>query len=244
MKGNRPSFRYETTSSAVENESASDTFDVFEFIQTNYRIFATMGVFGALMVYLANFAENPSQPIQIGIVSSVWMFAMAAVIVIRELFSEFGGSSEFIDSMVRREEGAYQVMFFIVPFIGLSYSFLSIFFQFRSAFGFLLQGLSMIAGFFAVLLYIDWTEAKLIDPILGEPTGASKDTVMFGLMLVLAAASSNLYEILALPAWEFTSENITGAVASTFTRSVWLFSILLLVILALVITNQEADDEE
>lgn len=72
--------------------SDTPTFDMDMFLRNNYKLFAIMGIFGAVSIYLTTISLNLSSVnrniVNIGVVSSLLIFLLIAINILENLYNE------------------------------------------------------------------------------------------------------------------------------------------------------------
>lgn len=94
-------------------------FDIEKFLENNYKLFAALGIFGALSIYLNSILNEPIEIFELGIVSSLIIFIIISMKILTKAF-EFHGYNTFFSS----SRGNLKRIIFITPFICMSISIL------------------------------------------------------------------------------------------------------------------------
>lgn len=117
------------TESSGSNDSDSDAFDLADFIDENGSLFVTMGVFGALALYISQTSPEEltesAAMIKIGFAASFLIAMLIFALIYREMRNEFGSWHQLIRAHTRIwENPALAAFTFFAVLLGLSVSFI------------------------------------------------------------------------------------------------------------------------
>ncbi|ACM58939.1 hypothetical protein Hlac_3427 (plasmid) [Halorubrum lacusprofundi ATCC 49239] len=131
-------------------------FDVGEFLIDNYQLFAVMGVFGAISIYLTTFRLNfqgvDENYINVGVVASLSIFLLVAIQILKRVYEDAEFSKlHFTDSTGYRH---FELVLFSTSLILLTAVISYITLSLPRALTLLLSLLSAVAGwqFFGVIM--------------------------------------------------------------------------------------------
>lgn len=133
-----------------KSEEQSGTFNTGEFLEKNYYLFATLGIFGATSVYIFDInAEIESQdPTTIGFVSSLFLFLLTALTIHKRLISHVGSIDYIIKlTLFKPSLESFELSIFLIAYYSLIYSITGISLDFLSSSSRLIQIFAIIFGF-------------------------------------------------------------------------------------------------
>lgn len=126
----------------------SATFDINEFLEENYELFAILSIFGVLTFYIFELPRdsNSLNPSSVGFISSLSLFLLTCFGIFKRLLSEIGVriTSETFEAI----RGKMEFFVFLFSLIGLLIGFLGFGISFSALFAFLVQ----LSIFFSTIL--------------------------------------------------------------------------------------------
>jgi hypothetical protein len=136
------------------------------FFSDNSSLFTVLGVFGAISVYFTQLGVE-SRWRRLGIVSSLTIFVIVAIVIVRQLppESEDKGPFDFVVDQIR---GSKSLVVFYVGFWALVLSVVAIVIEFSNTLIFLFQFFFTILGMFLALKFIQLAEPEGLEVTLGE----------------------------------------------------------------------------
>ncbi|WP_459191569.1 hypothetical protein [Halosimplex sp. J119] len=167
MPRGKPSRQYQPSNRRMNEDHKlvfveDSTFVIGEFFEENSKLFTLLSIFGAFIVYLSNLEVN-SQPrvLRLGIAASVLLFLLTFWALVKRLGQSVGGPAGFLERVLNRTDGSYELLLFVVPFTALAVSFLAISLEVRPAIGYLLQIVSFAIGGAIASGLVDWIDGKI-----------------------------------------------------------------------------------
>jgi MFS family permease len=115
--------------SSSDNEIGTEPFDLAEFIDEYSSLFVTMGVFGALALYISQTSPEEltqsSVMIKMGFVASFLIAILIFALIYRQMLNEFDSKHQLIRAHVRVwENPALAAFTFLAALLGSSVSFI------------------------------------------------------------------------------------------------------------------------
>lgn len=181
----------------------SPSSDFERFLEDNYRLFAIMGIFGAISIYLNRLLESVSRTpqltisqtetiIKLGIVSSLILFVIVSLILAKNYFliiyRHFPTDVHFINYLeyVTSPKLTIYIALFL-PFFLLELAILSISLNFTNAIIIIVNILSLLVGAGCCLLYYE-----IIDRIVSKSSLDLKTNKRSAVLLVSIYVSSQV----------------------------------------------------
>lgn len=163
-------------------------FELSHFLEEQSKLFTLLGVFGGVSLYLAQFpVEANDRWLNVGIVSSLIIFTLAAFSIRHRLREEF--DSSLFDFIIKPRRESFRVLTFVVPFYLLIFSVLSVVIQYPAAGSLIGQAILVFVGISTVLWTIVTGESLVgFDDDLGE-VGRDECVVRFAQYLFVLALS-------------------------------------------------------
>lgn len=144
-----------------DHSEGRPTFEIGEFLDENYRLFAVLSIFGALSIYVFSLepAEVGKRIFQFGFVSSQLLFFLTALAIFRRLISFLGGMSNFWKELAFDPSyGSIELSIFLTSFVTLLISMMGVSMSFLTTVSFIFQAVGLLIGFassFWVLQYVN-----------------------------------------------------------------------------------------
>lgn len=114
-------------------------FDISDFLDENYELFAILSIFGVLSFYIFELPRdlNSLNPSSVGFISSLSLFLLTSFAIFKRLLSEVGVriTSETFEAI----RGRMELFAFLFSFTGLLIGFLGFGISFSALFSFLVQ---------------------------------------------------------------------------------------------------------
>lgn len=156
------------SSEQTESEITDPTHDEFrieEFLESNYRLFAILSVFGAISVYLPKIGDLDTDPVlRVGFVSTLFLILLTAVTIDRRFFSQVGRTKGLVQSLLHPSSNTYGLVLFIIPFNALTISLIGASGSYTATFIYLFQLIGTSIGIvitFHIIKTVDgWKSAK------------------------------------------------------------------------------------
>lgn len=184
-------------------------FQIEVFLEDNYRLFAIMGIFGALSIYLDELYIDYNIPIlQLGIMACFTLFILTSLVIFERSFRSYSDKPIPL-SVLTMNKGNVERFLFIIPFSMLIMTiiyFISTTFQepLNALLGMILYISGMMVYFGFLSLIVMETKNKLLTIGIGS--------------LVLAVISCTGYYYMEkyslIPLCFFFSSLVTGSVIS------------------------------
>jgi len=214
MGSKKPS-RFYGINSESASERQGDDFELRTYLEENYTLFALVGIFGAIAVYLnqlgAAIGDN-ADSLRIGVTGSIIIVLLIVGILGRDALDRFGGMDGLFDIFLSSQNQYRSLVLFAIPFGGVVYTFILIVGNFSISLSILLQFGAMVLGFIGAskLHHIVLEEFELVlDQTNFFKNGirdASYEVFRFGILLSLPVLFSN--ELRKANETNFTSSEI------------------------------------
>ena len=170
MPSKKPSRFYETGSAANENTEdveSRPSLVLRDYLEDNYTLFALIGIFGALAVYLNQLGEDIGQSsptLRVGVVGCLAIVLVVVLLLASDFLTRIGGGDEILNLLLSRENEKRPLLLFLLPFSAVVYTFVSVLGNFPTSVSVLFQfgafALGLIGG--AKVAY------KMQDSIYGD----------------------------------------------------------------------------
>ncbi|WP_336336873.1 hypothetical protein [Haloarcula brevis] len=172
-------------------------FELSCFLEEQSKLFTLLGVFGGVSLYLAQFpVEANDRWLNVGIVSSLIIFILAAFSIRHRLREEF--DSSLFDFIIKPRRESFRVLTFVVPFYLLIISVLSVVFQYPAAGSLIGQAFLVFVGISTVLWTIVTGESLVgFDDNLGE-VGRDESVVRFAQYILVLSLFGVTFAILGI----------------------------------------------
>jgi len=149
---NRGPSRLYKTNSEISKEDIEEKFGLRDFLEENYTLFAILGIFGALSVYLNQLVDTIGQDnrtLKIGIAGSLAIVLLIVAILIVDTVERIGGGNEVLGMLISDKNEYRPILLFAVPFAGVVYTLISVIGNFVVSLSILIQ---LGAGMFGIIL--------------------------------------------------------------------------------------------
>lgn len=158
------------------------SFRIEAFLNDNYRLFAIMGVFGALAIYLKNLSANGNQfPINIGIVACFILFMLVSLLILWKAIEEHSDVSLPNGSLAMIIE-RFNRFLFVIPFftlvMAIAYYIVT---AFPAPFAILLGVILSMVGIIASVWILDSIYRIVKKPVLSDFIGSISLAILSGI---------------------------------------------------------------
>ncbi|RLM47805.1 hypothetical protein DVK00_04660 [Haloarcula sp. Atlit-47R] len=131
-----------------QEDEQFDDFEIGDFFENSRSLFAVLGVFAALSIYLLRLSvrEGSSWPEKTGFAASLTLFLLVSYALLKKANNKYGFLVNFLDHILLPQWRNVEFIMFIVPFSILLISIIGIASNYISSFLYILRIMSFLLG--------------------------------------------------------------------------------------------------
>ncbi|GAB3027964.1 hypothetical protein [Natronobiforma cellulositropha] len=216
-----------------DDSSSVERISLNGYVSDNSSLFLVMGVFAALSVYISSVPteEVDDQLVQLGVVTSLLISGLLAVVILLSLSDQVSGDSDVISSIFHAKN--IDTIIFLTLFATLFYSILQIVTQEAEILAVVFVVI-LFVGFFAFILTIGTYSSSKLEPYIRNSRMRTSVTVALVFAIshqIMLQVNGYLYEEYHLYQFRFDSDvTITESLPIVFHSTFLILSEISLVI--------------